>query len=877
LLLVCLVSFSQPATFRDFPGSQDDGSSAPMINDFYVNATWAGKGTMFSFNISDNAGLNHAIFGCNNTGSWVNNANTSLTGTGPQWDNYTFTLNRTNGVLAFNYTVWNSNQTICATTGLRAIKVYAYNQTVFPTAYVYCSASPSGYPWQNTSSAFDNNTSTAAHYSWSGGGWTNPLIVNLSATARGSIISYLVCDNTGTGSHTYTTQMSIEIANKTGPWVTVFNSTSFAWDTYGNASMEFNQYTAYRFSFHDVAIAEITNYVNETQGFNSTWSTPAWNYPWEYLADQITAVEGANNWTSVDPYAQVILNYQPTSALSSLIDGYDASKNWVGVLQWSAFCNKLNITRQGDLKDALGNFTMVGSLPYTRNDTFNNAAFGGEDTWALYGFWYNNASWMGSYQNDTMWNITAAFQQFNSSVYQAVYNPFGGHSSGMPLWFLANGSAYTFSNRFYDECAKCIDDYIFFAVFLNVSGALTEAQNWWNYVNTHHWSGAYQNYKYAPGSEDPSFECESPFFFNIASILRYYCPDLGNYTRVLTDIGTRFLSNEWCSYQWNGSATDEAYVAVHMYAALSQRRLENTVGAWQALLGAYLKLNSTYQNNIKDMLYGNDNTAPAWELLLQPATALFNSSDNMFGWSSCGTSLLADDNNATAWAEILMFMMGIVPQTTTIVFPLEELAYEYLCNIDPTIFSLNFALRKVTVPVAAAGSLTFQYGVSPLTISFNQSGVWQITFTNSWNMISNVTFQSALPNNIIYLPQLLIHDVFITNLTCSEAYPMINNSVTISLTLQNNGDYNESFEAGLNCTFVNETVVGIQALTLMPGETATLNFTWIPTAVGLYTVNAYTSEIPYDSSPDDNARAIHVLVVPYVTMGGGGGKMPYLT
>ena len=106
---------------------------------------------------------------------------------------------------------------------------------------------------------------------------------------------------------------------------------------------------------------------------------------------------------------------------------------------------------------------------------------------------------------------------------------------------------------------------------------------------------------------------------------------------------------------------------------------------------------------------------------------------------------------------------------------------------------------------------------------------------------------------------------------------MINNSVTISLTLQNNGDYNESFEAGLNCTFVNETVVGIQALTLMPGETATLNFTWIPTAVGLYTVNAYTSEIPYDSSPDDNARAIHVLVVPYVTMGGGGGKMPYLT
>ena len=466
--------------------------------------------------------------------------------------------------------------------------------------------------------------------------------------------------------------------------------------------------------------------------YNSTLG--AWNTPFISLSNAIQSVDSANNWTAAETYAQTILAKKTTADLANMIDGYASVGDWTDVLKWSAICNKLGVARENDIINALGNYTMVGSLPYTDSSS-GNPDFVTESKWALYGHYYAiqyNVSL-------TKWNVTAAYQQFNSSIY----------TLGKPaLWIYANGKAQSFSNRYYDEDACTIECYIIFAELLNVSGAMNDALYWWNYTDATHWYAAGQYYSYTPGGSIA--ECEASFFLKIISTLKYYSPSLTDWNRVLTDIGKRFLSSEWNSVQWVDSTTNTStHVVVHA-SSNPQRRLENTLGAWQALLGVYLQLNSTYQNNMIDMLYGN-NTEPAWSLLMRPEASLFNSSSDQFRVSSTSTST---DANSTAMAEILLFLLGIVPQSTTVAFPLEELNYEYTYDIDPQMFQFNLKNQTITIPVNDAGNMTFQYGVSPVTCNFGQSGVWQVTFSSSWNMITNATYVSALPSNLIYFTQI---------------------------------------------------------------------------------------------------------------------------
>ena len=503
--------------------------------------------------------------------------------------------------------------------------------------------------------------------------------------------------------------------------------------------------------------------------YNST--VGAWNTPYEYLGQAIRSVENTMRfdgyWNgSTDVYAQVILNQQPESALRSLIDNYSAAKNWPEVLEWGAFCNKLNITQysdvQTDIKYTLGNYTMVGSLPYTMlYSDGSTLTFSPENKWALYGYYFNGQSWMGSYQNDTKWNITAAYQQFNGSCYGSVSD-----GIGLPLWIFANGNGESYGNRYYDEDACSIECYILFDELLNVSDGINQALYWWNYTNDCHWNRTEQHYGYSSFGDvgQQGYEAEAGFFVKIITELKYYYSSLDNWNNVLADIGSRFLSDEWNSYQWmDGTALDTAYAVVHYYqtpgrqvAENPQRRLYDTVAAWQALFGAFQELNATYQSKLIDMLSGNANAQPAWALLLTPSlvssgpspqtggitgggAGLFYNTSKMFGeYSNFGI-----DNNATAWGEILLFMLGIVPQTTTIAFPNEELNYEYIQNINPQTMNFNATAFSVEIPVAAAGTLTFQYGVSPITCYFNQSGVWTVTFTDSWNNIASVTYSGS--------------------------------------------------------------------------------------------------------------------------------------
>ena len=97
----------------------------------------------------------------------------------------------------------------------------------------------------------------------------------------------------------------------------------------------------------------------------------------------------------------VVLQQNTTAQLQAVIDGFITTQDYLDVLEWSAICDKLGLTSnssiQNDVCYALGNYTMVGSLPFTATDIYNNPSFCTENQWALYGYYYANTTWYKAY------------------------------------------------------------------------------------------------------------------------------------------------------------------------------------------------------------------------------------------------------------------------------------------------------------------------------------------------------------------------------------------------------------------------------------------------------------------------------------------------
>jgi parallel beta-helix repeat protein len=113
-----------------------------------------------------------------------------------------------------------------------------------------------------------------------------------------------------------------------------------------------------------------------------------------------------------------------------------------------------------------------------------------------------------------------------------------------------------------------------------------------------------------------------------------------------------------------------------------------------------------------------------------------------------------------------------------------------------------------------------------------------------------------------------IHDITITSLTASEIFPRINETICIHVTAQNRGHFSETFTVAVNYTGLGEQQIESQTITLALRESATLSFTWTPPTIGTYEIEAYTSPIPGDISPEDNTKTTHIIV----TIHGLGGE-----
>jgi parallel beta-helix repeat protein len=103
------------------------------------------------------------------------------------------------------------------------------------------------------------------------------------------------------------------------------------------------------------------------------------------------------------------------------------------------------------------------------------------------------------------------------------------------------------------------------------------------------------------------------------------------------------------------------------------------------------------------------------------------------------------------------------------------------------------------------------------------------------------------------------HDVTIKQLTVQS--DSVNSPVNINVTVENNGVWTESFTLTVSYARVYDPVIGSQKATLIPGQTATFNFTWTPMEKGGYEIKAYILPVPFEFNITNN-YAVEPLRIP---------------
>jgi parallel beta-helix repeat protein len=122
-----------------------------------------------------------------------------------------------------------------------------------------------------------------------------------------------------------------------------------------------------------------------------------------------------------------------------------------------------------------------------------------------------------------------------------------------------------------------------------------------------------------------------------------------------------------------------------------------------------------------------------------------------------------------------------------------------------------------------------------------------------------------------------IHDLAVTNVTITNNAVMQGEPVTINVTVENLGDNGETFNVTV---YANATAVAtIRNLTLSGHTPTTVSCIWdtVYSASGAYTVSAYASPVPSETSTTDNTFTDGtVQVTPNYPAPSGGGRPSYV-
>ena len=338
------------------------------------------------------------------------------------------------------------------------------------------------------------------------------------------------------------------------------------------------------------------------------------------------------DWNS--NYYGLIFNKQSVADFENYVDYLAGIEDWKNVLAWSARLKRVGVEREHAIIDALGNLTKAGELPTSGIDNDG-------DYWHVYDrdLLYATYYFANQYNCSHKWNLTRAYGFLKAAIKANSSYP------GL-LKVHASGQIEEGDNRFYDENAQTLSAYLIFYE-LGIENALNDAKQIWTYINNVHWNDIHEYYNYSRVLS--TFECESPYFVKIVSLLQWFDKKIGNRTRLTADLETRFLKYKWFSPQWTHPTIppeESAFVVIHDNPRNPQRRLQNTLGAWFTMLGRYNTFSLTSRQNLRALLKGYGLFPPAWKLLYDPSAQLYDNSTGMF-------KMVSTDNNVTNFLEIL--------------------------------------------------------------------------------------------------------------------------------------------------------------------------------------------------------------------------------
>lgn len=96
------------------------------------------------------------------------------------------------------------------------------------------------------------------------------------------------------------------------------------------------------------------------------------------------------------------------------------------------------------------------------------------------------------------------------------------------------------------------------------------------------------------------------------------------------------------------------------------------------------------------------------------------------------------------------------------------------------------------------------------------------------------------------------HDVAVIDMTASPTRPAVGELTSINVTVENQGNFTETFDVSAYYTLTVDPLIGTQPVTdLLPSESRTLIFEWTPNMTGRYEIRA-EAPLPKDIDPADN-------------------------
>jgi hypothetical protein len=135
---------------------------------------------------------------------------------------------------------------------------------------------------------------------------------------------------------------------------------------------------------------------------------------------------------------------------------------------------------------------------------------------------------------------------------------------------------------------------------------------------------------------------------------------------------------------------------------------------------------------------------------------------------------------------------------------------------------------------------------------------WTVDETNQGQGINPIAIFMNEPHTAVAYYS--AHDIAVTNVTPSKTVIGQSYSLSIYVTVENQGDTIETFNVTL---YANITSVATQTITLSGGNSTTITFTWNTSgfAKGNYTIWAYAEPVPDETDTEDNTYTNGIVYV----------------